>query len=199
MAIITSTSICNEALVFLGEEPMLTFPETSEQSDRCEIYYDRVKASELSKHQWNFALQREALTRESATPAFEYQYQFVLPAKCLRVLDTWPKGHRWKREGDRLLTYTDTVSILYIKNVDEGVFTPAFAAVMSARLAVLLASTLTERVNKLEQAAAWYEDALSEARRQDSQEMSIDQMDDLDVVQARRNQDQSFFYRSVST
>ncbi len=200
MAIISSTSICNEALTFLGETLLLTFPEESQNSDRCEVFYERIKASELSKHPWNFALARSTLTRDEDTPSHEFSYQYVLPPKLLRILDIYPPGYKWRREKQRLVTNLATISITYIEEVDESEFSPNFAAVVSARLAMALAETLTERPEKFAQSQQWYVAALSDALTVDSQEHSVDELENTSVVDVRTNNLNPFYQtRPVST
>ena len=178
---------------------MLDFPEESPNSNRLEHIYDRVKRGELSKFPWNPALVRVALTRDVATPAFEYSYQFSLPAGLLRILKVWPEGYRWKREGLKLLSDLSTASILYIDNIGEGLFTDAMAAVVSARLAILIAEPLTERPEKVQQAERWYVAALSEAKHLDSQESSMDQISDNSAVTVRTGWGEPYRYRPVVT
>ncbi len=201
MAVISATSICNEALVFLGEEPILAFPETSPNSDRCETFYASTKERELAKHQWNFAVFREALTRDSTNPLYEYPYQFILPPKLLRILEVWPKDMPWKREntdnGQRILTNSSTLTLKYLKSVDESQFSHLFAAVLSARLAFLLASVMTERSEKVQLAQVWYDSALTDALRVDSHESSVDQMENLAVVTDRWSSSDAHRYKTV--
>ena len=185
MSIISATSICNEALVFLGEKPLLVFPEATENSDRCAVFYERAKESELIKHPWNAATFTEALTRDAVKAFEDYLYSYSLPPKLLVALDLYPTKQRWKRRGPKLATDSDTAELRYIKNINEGEFTSLFASVVSARMAFLLAQVLTERVEKAQMAMAWYEEVLSDAKRVDSHETSIDHMDDLDSVHTR--------------
>jgi len=202
-AVISATSICNEALVFLGEIPLLDFPENSQNSDRCAVYYERVKVSELKKHPWNFAKARMELTLDSVNPPFEYAHQFIVPADLLKLVNVYPIGRSWRREilsdgSQRILANTNTLEISYIRDVPESVFCPTFAPVVSARLAMLLAHTLTERRDRYVAAVEWYDDSLSEARRVDSQEMSVDEVMETSVVLVRNNRDEAFFYRPLA-
>jgi len=185
MSAITETSICNEALVFLGERPLLTFPETSVNSDYCVTFFNRVKESELIKHPWNFATDRIQLTRISGAPVYEYAYQYQIPANLLKILEMYPHSLRWRRERTSILSDSDTMYCTYIYNVSVSAFNAMFASVVSARLAMLLAPILTERDVKFTQAVSWYQDVVKDAKQMDNYESSIDQMDDLDVVSGR--------------
>lgn len=185
MSIISATTICNEALTFLGEGVLLTFPEESRSSDLCSVFYDRIKASELSKHPWNFALTLNTPTRAATTPEYRFTYQYVLPPDLLRIIDVYPTNYKWQRVGQYLMSNLDTLSIEYIGLVEEYLFSPTFAEVVSARLAMSLSETLTERADKLTQAANWYQLALQEAHTVDSQEHSVDEMDNSSIVNVR--------------
>ncbi len=185
MTAITSTSICNDALVFLGERPLLTFPEESLNSDYCNIFYSRVKAGELTKHPWNFATDRIQLTQIATAPICEYPYQYQIPINLLKLLDVYPSDARWRREKDSILAECTPLYARGIFNVNEEDFSVLFASTVAARLAMFLAPIITERDIKFNQAASWYQDVVADARRADASEESIDQMDDLDVVRKR--------------
>lgn len=196
---ISPTSICNEALVFLGESQLLEFPESSINSDRCEVFYDRVKKSELKKHPWNFAIKRSNLTRLVSTPENEYTYQFTLPPDLLRILNVYPIGTNWRREGQLLLSDYSTSNIRYIANVDESQFCPEFASMVAAKMAWCLASVLTERAEKRQEAAQWFEDAKSEAKNMDSRESSIDELEPTMAEEVRRGASIPYRWRDVVT
>ena len=185
MSAITSTSICNQALVFLGERPLLAFPEESLNSDYCMIFYASVKEGELIKHPWNFATTRIQLTQLATTPINIYPYQFQLPVDLLKILDVYPLDARWRREQKSILADCTPLAARGVFNVNEEDFTSIFGSVIAARLAMLLAPMITERDSKFSQAAAWYDDIVRDAKRIDMNEESVDQIDDLNVISLR--------------
>src|SRR5690606_11134024 len=101
--------------------------------------------------------------------------------------------YKWRRVGQYLLTNLNTVSIEHITLVDESLFSPTFSEVVSARLAMTLAEIVTEREGKLTQAANWYQLALQEAHTVDSQEHSVDEMENSSVVDVRTNNLEPFY------
>ena len=189
MAVVTSLSIVNQTLVFLGEEPLASYPDSTVNSNRLAVYYEDTKERELKKYEWNFAIFRETLTKSGTNPINEYSSQFPVPTDVLRILTVWPEGIKWKREntslGEMILTNSTTLDVRFLKNVDEDQMTKEFATVLAARLAILLSPIFTERDVAFQRATTWYTDAVEEARRMDGHESSHDQMRDLDVVQTR--------------
>ena len=169
----TSVNICNSALFHVGAEQITSLSETSKAAKLCNAKYDIVKKRLLASHPWNFALVRTELARLSASPAFEWTYQFQLPADCLRVLsiDENEDGRiEFVIEGDKLLCDESSVKILYISNIGEGYFTPHFSEALSIKLAADIAYAMT---NSTSLSDALFEKAKQElalARSFDGQE-----------------------------
>ena len=198
MPSISPVTILNEALAFLGEDLLLTFPEKTPQSDACEVHYSLVKVRELTKFPWNEAITRVKLTRLSATPASEFAYAYAYPNDCLRILNMYPNCVEWKREGQTIVAHESTLEARYIRDIPEGEMSATLAAVISARMAFMLALKITERPEKLQAAQIWYDSALKDARFLDSQESSVDQFENTNIITNRIGSTKYPYYRTVS-
>lgn len=110
--------ICNAALRKLGAERISSLNEINKRAKLCKGAYDDLRREVLRAHPWNFAIAREELPRQAASPEYQFDYQFQLPANCIRVLGTNedrlnPLGDvlgdsltKYKIEGRLLLTNT---------------------------------------------------------------------------------------------
>lgn len=148
------TNIVNGALVRLGHEPITQLSENPAMAH----LYPLVRDTLLTWTRWTFATTRQALTRLSAAPASEFDYQYALPSDpyVLRTLDIDAKGRRFQKEvyipvatptqqQAVILTDADAVVLQYIARVSEAVFPPMFADTLSLWLAMDGAQAITGR------------------------------------------------------
>lgn len=194
------TQICNVALSRLGHKRPITNidDDTSEEGDQCRLHYPIVRKSMLRAHPWNFAIRRATLTQMTATPAFEYSYQYQMPNDYLKMVRTSFEALGWStfdavalevwgrpqvpyriegsadNNGKRVLLVSESsVQIEYVADVtDVSTWDSLFTDALIARLAAELCYPLTmkEQLTK-----ALYDIAsvkLSEARVMDAQEGS---------------------------
>ena len=180
----TEVSICSNALRRLGDDPITALTDDTERARLCNAFYVPSRDLVLRLHPWNFAVTRATLAQLSDTPAYEYSYQYALPADpyCLRVLEMQYKDYVFKIEhyasqGRVLLTNESTAKILYIARVtDTAQFDSMFVDVLTAKLAVDLAYPVTNSVKLQEQMQRLFQQKLSEARSVDGQEGFIDDL-----------------------
>jgi len=168
----------------LGDDPITALTDDTERARLCNAFYVPSRDLVLRLHPWNFAVTRATLAQLSDTPAYEYSYQYALPADpyCLRVLEMQYKDYVFKIEhfasqGRVLLTNEGTAKILYIARVtDTAQFDSMFVDVLTAKLAVDLAYPVTNSVKLQEQMQRLFQQKLSEARSVDGQEGFIDDL-----------------------
>lgn len=178
----TVVDICNSALLRVGAASIMSLDDNSPEARACVVCYDSNRRAELRKYVWRFALMRARLAPDSDTPAFDYQYQFTLPADCLRVLppDNDPSCD-WSVEGRKVLTnYPATSSdgaspvlnLRYIGDVTDATqFDSAFYDVMSLSLASDLCEKLTQDAQKKAVIDREYATAVALARQTSAYEM----------------------------
>jgi len=127
--------------------------DTKSEVIQCRLYYEQTKKALIRSHYWRFAQTRANLSQDTETPAFEYDYQYKLPNDFLRLKsfyadnNTPTKNTRYNFaiEGQRLLTNDSSVSIRYIKNVDDpNEFDPLFVEVLVLQLQLKMIMPLTQ-------------------------------------------------------
>lgn len=83
-------SICSNALMMLGAEPIADFSEANDPGiARAQVaagLWDSVLEQVQRSHPWNCCVTRAAFSPDSAAPAYGYTYQYTLPGDCLRPL-----------------------------------------------------------------------------------------------------------------
>jgi len=171
---ISQVSICNAALIQIGDGTITAITDDSERARLCNHRYDTVRDAVLKSHPWNFALARANLASLTATPTWEFDYQFTLPTDpyCLRVLEVRDyRMDEWVVEGRKILAQDTNINIRYISRVtSEAEFDSLFAEAFSARLGHEMCYKLTGSRTKEEMAWSLYLQKLKEARTMDGME-----------------------------
>lgn len=178
-------AIANLALTALGADRIVSFDENSENARRVTAVYDYCLEDVLRAHPWNFAIQRQQLSRLTSTPTFGYDYEFQLPPDCLRVLDINDGSYLitdYKVENRKILCdYTD-IYIKYIGRVtDPTQFTSQFIFVLSSRIQAELAYPITNNKSSSEMSYNLYQQRLQLAKQADAQESDSTNVIDQDL------------------
>lgn len=152
----SNVQICNLALGMIGAGRIASLEDGSIEGRACTAVFELLRDEVQEAHVWTFNKGRAELARVDETPAFGYSYAYALPSDCLRVLKMDGEGFTladqengisvvgygvdWEIEGRRLLTNSESVSVQYLKRVeDPSQFPASFVMALSARLAVDLA------------------------------------------------------------
>ena len=174
----TEVSICANALRRLGDDPIVSLTDDTERARLCNAFYSEARDDVLRSHPWNFAITRQQLSQLSATPLYQYSYQYALPTDpfCLRVLEMEYSDYVFKIEhlagtGRVLLTDEGTAKIIYIARItDTAQFDSLFIDTLTAKLSVDLAYPVTGSVQLQQNMQKLFESKLREARSVDGQE-----------------------------
>ena len=174
----TEVSICANALRRLGDDPIVSLTDDTERARLCNAFYSEARDDVLRSHPWNFAITRQQLSQLSATPLYQYSYQYALPTDpfCLRVLEMEYSDYVFKIEhlagtGRVLLTDEGTAKIIYIARItDTAQFDPLFIDTLTAKMSVDLAYPVTGSVQLQQNMQKLFESKLREARSVDGQE-----------------------------
>ncbi|MEW5705085.1 MAG: hypothetical protein AB1781_10960 [Pseudomonadota bacterium] len=167
--------ICNLALTRLGHSAITAFSEASVGASLAKLHYANTRDAVLRAHPWNFAIRRVMLAQETTTPAFEYTYQYALPADFLKIvrtdLDAQGYSVDYRIEGRKLLTDEGTIGIEYIARIEDvAQFDPMFVDCLAARLAAEIGTKLTDNAQMIRTAWEIYGEKIREARSVDAQE-----------------------------
>lgn len=174
---ITEVSICNSALIKIGQERITALDEQSKAAILCNERYPHIRDEVLEDHPWNFALVRASLSQLTDAPLFGYDYAYQKPADCLRIWKTDIDDVDYRIEGDQVLTDEDTFNCIYIKQeTNPAKFSRAFAEAVAFRLAAELAYAIAQSSALQDTMMRMYEQRLRMAKSSDAQEGSPDDL-----------------------
>ena len=179
-AMVSETSICNQALGWLGEKPINSLDEATVNAELCRENYPFLRDAVLAERMWTFAIARDKSTTGDMD-AWEDQWQHAIPLEWLavyRVFRDVSNGRRlespgWQREGEFVLANQATIFMWGVKRItDTGKFSDMFVQCLAARIAADLCITITENQNQ--QGVLWqlYGAKLKEAAVRDGQQGS---------------------------
>lgn len=147
----SDVSICTSALLRLGDRPINTLDEQTDRAILCANLYTQARDFIIRRHTWNSCITRVALAPLAAAPAFDWNYQFLLPPDCLRVLSVGEDGHfiPWKVEGStsgRIILCNENPAYLrYVfRNEDPATWDPGLVESVTDYLCELLAYPITK-------------------------------------------------------
>lgn len=156
-------AIANEALTAIGENPITGFEDETNAALVCKTHYGPTRDALLEEAEWNFATKMFDPAQTTASPLYEWDYQFQIPADCLRVTDVWPSNlgvrpfavydersamvrprvpHRIM--GRLILANEDIYASGIFRIEEEGHFTPSFRKCLAYALAADIALPLTK-------------------------------------------------------
>lgn len=173
--------VINRALIKLGTPTVADPSEDSEQAIKAGLVFDSLLLAELRRNPWSFAVTRALLAPLATKPAYEWAYQYQLPADFVRVVqinDYWDfAGVReatdaptvpYALESGMILTnFTAPLKLRYVRNVssDPNSWDAAFIEAFACRLAEELSETLTKSATKKAVMQNDYREGIREAKR----------------------------------
>ena len=190
----TAVTICNGALILLGEDtvPDASFPlaASSKRARLLNARYDPVRRAMLRRIKPKFALVQVQITASTTAPPFGWGSLFPLPADFLRLDDLEQEKFDalgWKLIGTNVLTDdSGPINFQYINDCQNPAqFDSLFVSCHELALAAEMAVPLTQSVNKRESLVADLEKLLPDARLAASQEDSPETLDDDVWLRAR--------------
>lgn len=152
----TNVQIANMALAKIGDEAsqITSFTEDSKEANLVNKFYEPSLREVLRMHEWKCAMTRAELAQDTSTPVFGWDYQYSLPADCVRPLQLFRTSSserfvkekvEWRVEGRKVLTNYDQVWMLYVKYLtDPNQMDELFIRCLYTQLAIKLAYPLTE-------------------------------------------------------
>lgn len=190
---LSQTAIFNAVLDRLAEESLLSPSDEKAVARWLNRNYAFQRDVLLQKHPWNFAVKRAKLATDTATPLFEWRYQYTLPSDCIRVLPLTTDGLRdspqipFVVEGAKLLTNKAApLPMRYISRVEnEALFTPIFANVLAQVLSANAAHWVTGKANFTKMLTDSLPGLIADAQLLDSLEGLPEQPDDDEIILVR--------------
>jgi hypothetical protein len=193
---VSETSICNQALTWLGSEPITSLDEDSREANWMKQNYPFIRDAVLEERMWTFAKDR-AVSTVADMDAWGASYSHPIPTEWMLVFrvyrdvssqssDRYVKSEGWRMEGGNVLAKDPTIYMWGLKRItDTGAFNSLFVQALAARLAADAAIPLTE--NRQLQADMWnlYGQKLTIAATRDGQQGAVEKVDSDTLVKAR--------------
>lgn len=142
----SEVSICNQALSWLREAPIISLDDPSAKAGVCKLNYYPVRDAVLEAHNWTFAIGRYNLAPLSEAPEFRYSKAYTIPVEVLRVIsvneqDMNDPTRDWQVEGDSIVSNESSCKVKAVVRVEDpdkfsALFTQAFAARLAADMAI---------------------------------------------------------------
>jgi len=163
--------ICNSALNQLGASSITALTDDSKNARLCNERYTTIRDAVFRAHPWNCLIKRVQLAQDSDTPAWGFDYQYTLPADCLRILGIKDYNSDYKVEGRKLLISESSVYLIYLAQItDVNELDVLLRETISAHLAQDISYAITANLQVSKLMAEKYQAKLSEARHTDASE-----------------------------
>lgn len=180
------TSICNIALIALGEDPVGDLNENSKNAILCKARYDDIRRGLLESHPWPFAMRQAQWAEDPVAPLFHWGHRYRVPNDFIRFYgqsqDKYDLATWVIMEGFLYTNDTAPLDVLYIfDQADATRFSPLFVHTLAYEIASQLGITITQNTSRVEVALKIFEGKLSVARFSQSQQRSPTEWD-VDVL-----------------
>lgn len=180
-------AICNRALSRIGAASISALTEASEQARACSVHYAACRDELLAEHPWRFASSRQTLATVDVDGPAGWDVVYARPADCLRPMALEPeaagcgrtfwhdgplfcaspepvRSPPWAEWGAYILSNEPDAVLAYVARIEDPTrFPPLFAGVLTWRLAVELASVMTDDVGRMDLARRQADRLLSSA------------------------------------
>lgn len=196
----TPVSICSNALLMLGDNPISSFDETGDRVRLAANLWPMVRDYVLRRHPWNCAIKRVTLNPDETAPAFDYARQFTLPGDCLRVLSTGLERTRcpYRIEDGKVLSDASGISLRYIyRNENPATYDALLVWGLTQAMRAVLVYGITASTSLEQQVEMAMRDVLRQARTVDGQEDEPDALDHSPLMEARYTATGSSRYRGA--
>ena len=169
----SEVDIINSAMNMIGASNIIARDEDSKAARVSNQRYASIRDAVLRAHPWNCAVTRRSLAPDSESPAFDWDYQFTLPADpyCLRVLRLDYLDIEFRVEGRKIVSNESSINLIYIARVtDPNEYDTLLQESIAARLAADVSFTLSQSTSLTQNMFNLYESKLKEARFVDATE-----------------------------
>jgi hypothetical protein len=184
----TDVSICSNALLMLGDNPISSLSEGSAKARVASNLYPAVRDAILRAHPWNCCVARVQLAPEVATPAFDFAFQFTLPADYVRTLQVGEYGAEadYRIEGSKLLCDENPLNLRYIfRNENPATWDGALVDAVTLEMAARMAYPITRSASLARDKRAEANAALKAAKAVDGQDDSPETLGNERLLAAR--------------
>lgn len=185
---VSAVSICSNALLMLGSQTIASFDDNSDRARQCANIYPLVRDYVLSSHPWNCCIKRVKLSPDVATPAFDWTYQYTLPADFIRMLSIGEGGYQddYDIENGKILTDAAIVNLRYcFANQVEATWTPLLVMAVTLSMRAVLAYPITQSTSLEQLIDQAIEPTLRRARTIDAMDQPPETLGDFRLLNSR--------------
>jgi len=168
----TEVSICNQALLLLGANTVISLDDDTTEAKLCKAHYQPIRDAVIEAHNWTFATRWMTLPALATAPEGEYANAFPLPSNVLRVIFVGESYKHpvdeWRVEGNNIVMNQISCKCQVIYQiVDPAKFSPLFVQALVSRLAADMAIALTNSRSLMETHLTVYQTKMKEAFTRD--------------------------------
>lgn len=186
MAHNSEVTICTNALLQLGSQPISSFDENTDSARLCSNLWEQTRDGVLRAHPWNCAVRRVSLAPSAVVPVYGFSFAFDFPPDMLRLLEADTLGN-YKVEGRQILADENPLLIKYIyMNEDVPSYDALLVEALTAAMKAALAYPITKSTTKERETLDLYLERLRLARTVDAQEDTSDAIGTSQLLGARR-------------
>lgn len=167
----SEVGVANLALVGLGADRIMALDEKTENAEKVNAIFDLTRDEVLRAHPWNFALERIEFAPTANTPLYQYDVEYEMPGRVLRILSTESSDTDFVIEGNKVLTNENPFRCRCIVRVTDPVqWDEVFVTCFAARLEAELAYAIVDNASLAELKYKIYQQKLRLATGVDAQE-----------------------------
>ena len=168
-----SITICNLALLKLGNAGIVSFTDGTPQSNFCKLLFQPTLDEVMRSHEWSYAKAIVTLSQSSTPPVFDWSYSYQLPNDFARLIgfNNFSEDSPdlpFEIMGQSLLTDEATANIAYVRKItDPNLLDSISVELLALRLAQKLAQPLGRSTQMEQILVGEFQKTLEEARRID--------------------------------
>lgn len=152
MATQTAISLCAQALVRLGAQPIQSFEENTDRARICSVAYPGLRDAIIAGYPWRCMMTKKELTRSATVPAGQFAYQFLIPGEALTApsatfsnQDRKLADHEFKQFGRHLMADFPRVWADYVTVKPESEWPAWFFDLVMSCLCAEIAFAITDQ------------------------------------------------------
>lgn len=184
----TPVSICSNALLLLGAQPINDLSEDTDRARLASNLYPSQRDAALRAHPWNCCIKRVALAPDAVPPAFGWTYQFTLPSDFLRALSVGQDGAEedYRIEAGKLLCDVNPAYLRYtFRNENPATWDHLLVQAMELQMAAAMAYGITQSATLRDSLRGEVALFLKRARAVDGQDTPPETLGDERLISAR--------------
>jgi len=181
-------NLCSIALARLSDTPISSFTDPSKRAAQCAVLYPSIRDEILRSHPWNCARKRDVLAPIDGAPAFDYPYQFQLPADWTRTLQIGRRGEEisYTQEGMRILSYMQQLPIVYCwLNTNESTWDGTLTATVIDAVTAVLAYPITQSASMAQLMEQKFQNTFKRARAVNGLDNEDETLGDFPLLMSR--------------